>query len=385
MGKKKSKSPFIVGIMIGVGLGAGFVIGRIAAGGGAAIPPGQGVLTLLLLMPAYFLAVGLHEAGHAAAGAWMNFDLRMYVVGPFMWQKNSSGWRFKWNKNVNISGGLVIALPVTMEKLARRFSIYILGGAISSLLLAAIAFAGNRLFVRFNQDAAAEVIATFFSILAVLSLFIFLITMVPVRMGGFYTDGARALRFLRGGEIAQFEVLLMKIVTGSTAGVRPKLLNTDEIREAISLAAKLNSPMKVYLHSYLYQSAFDKENLEEAENHLQEYMAGVDEIPDGFKGSAFLDAAFFYALVRRDQIKAEEFWNQYKPSAVISKALVLATEAAMMSLQGNIQVASQKVEQAILEIPNMMDRGVAIALQDRLTQLKETLSVDQPKSMAISQ
>jgi hypothetical protein len=38
----------------------------------------------------------------------MNFDFRMYVVGPLLWDKEEKGWRFKWNKIVNTFGGFVI-------------------------------------------------------------------------------------------------------------------------------------------------------------------------------------------------------------------------------------------------------------------------------------
>jgi len=35
----------------------------------------------------------------------------MYVIGPFLWAKEQNNWLFKWNKNVNTAGGLVICLP----------------------------------------------------------------------------------------------------------------------------------------------------------------------------------------------------------------------------------------------------------------------------------
>jgi uncharacterized membrane protein len=84
-------------------------------------------------VPLFFIVIGVHAAGHAVAGVWVNFDFKMYVVGPFMWEKELTGWKFKWNKNVNTFGGMAICLPVRTENLPIRFSIYAPSGPIASL------------------------------------------------------------------------------------------------------------------------------------------------------------------------------------------------------------------------------------------------------------
>jgi hypothetical protein len=52
------------------------------------------------------------------------------------------------------------------------------------------------------------------------------------------------------------------------------------------------------------------------------------------------------------------------------KAQVLAIEAAIGKLKGD-PGANAKIEQALIEIPKMIDRGNSIALKEKLMTLKE--------------
>jgi hypothetical protein len=187
---------------------------------------------------------------------------------------------------------------------------------------------------------------------------------------GFYTDGARALRFLRGGDTSRFEILLMSIISKSTSGIRPRLLNKEEITEALALAIKLNAEMKVYVLYYLYHVAFDEGKFEEAEAYLKDYLADVESIPKGMRGSVFLDAAFFYAHVRKDLMQAENYWKLYVPSAIIPKAQVLATEAVLLQLKNDHERVVATIDMAIKEVPNMMDRGAGLVLREKLIEWK---------------
>jgi hypothetical protein len=128
--------------------------------------------------------------------------------------------------------------------------------------------------------------------------------------------------------------------------------------------------MTVYLHYYFYQFAFDSGNFDKAENHLKDYLDEIESIPKGIRGSAFLDAAFFYAVVRNDLAQAEQYWKLYEPSAILPKAQVLATEAAILNLKKDETARNIKIELALREIPNMIDRGAGIALHEKLMQLK---------------
>lgn len=371
---RKQKSPLQKALklllLVLIGGFLGYSVGKLLGNGAShsSMPTGTKLLLMLLMIPAYFLVIAWHEGGHALAGTRVGFDFRAYVVGPFMWEKEQGGWHFRWNKNVNLAGGMVICLPIGTEDLRRRFSIYAAGGPVASLVLAVLAF------VLFQSIPTGSLwlkgLEVFFMITTLFSTLIFLVTAIPLHMGGFYTDGARIMRLQRGGDVARFEILTLKIITSASSGVRPKLLNMAEIEEAQALATKLNEPFGVYLHSFLHQASFDQGDLEKAEKHLQDYLEAAEQIPEGIRNLVWLDAAFFYACGKKDLAQAEHFWLKFKPSALIPKAQILATEAVIYVLKQDFDKACASIAAAKLALPNMMDKGAAVVLLERLERLE---------------
>jgi len=205
--------------------------------------------------------------------------------------------------------------------------------------------------------------------LAFLSLLIFLVTIIPIHVGGFSSDGARILRFLKGGETAEFEIVLLKIISTSTSGTRPKYYNNADIDHAFVLAQKLNAPQGVYLHSFAHQMAFDNGDIDTAEKHLQAYINNADEVPEGMRSAVWIDAAFFYSYAKKDLTSATKYWDKYKPSAILPKAQIYATEAAIAHLKGDDELMHNRISASLKELPNMIDRGLAEALRDKLEKM----------------
>ncbi len=373
MKKKKNNLTRVItiAIMFVAGGGIGY-LGAIVGGKAAASLAAPVMIALaLLFIPAFFLVIAMHEGGHAWAGVRMNFDFRTYVVGPFLWDKQQDGWKFMWNKNINTSGGLVICIPTGTDNLAKRFSFYAAGGPLSSLVFAGVSlgvFLVGRHYL--GQSVASQIFIYFWLMTAFLSVMIFLVTAVPLHAGGFSSDGARVLRFMRGGDVARFEVLLLKILSSSMAGIRPRQFNKAELQEAHELATKLDAPMAVYVSYLYYQFALDSGEIEEAELHLNEYLARAEEVPEGMRGSVWLEAAFFYAVVRQELMKAEEYLSRYKPSALIPLAVEYATRAAIARMKNEHTGFQSWIEKAERALPDMMDRGVMQVVRERIDQMK---------------
>lgn len=365
MRAKGKKKPKILNLLIAVALGGaiGFFIGKFGLQAGKSLPSEMIWIWAITLIPSFFFVIGFHEAGHAVAGISQKFDFRMYVVGPFMWDKEKDGWKFKWNKNVNTAGGLVICLPTQTKNLKKNFAIYAAGGPLASLLLTLVSFTIYLLLRPLT-------VSYFFSFVSFLSFLIFVATILPFQAGGFTSDGGRILNLIRGGDKSRFELLILKIITETTGGKRPSLLNLEELTEASSLATKLNAPFGVYIHGYFYQAMWDRGDLVAAEKYLDDYVSEIDRVPPGIDSIVWMDAAFFYAFAKNDLEKATYYWNQFKPSAMIPKAQVLATEAAIHKLKGESEGTVSKIKMAIDELPNMLDKGLAIALKERLLQLQ---------------
>lgn len=364
-------------LIMTIGGGAiGFFVAQAGMKASSHLPPTVMFPLLALLIPSFFLVIALHEGGHAFVGVKVNFEFRFYVVGPFLWEKESGQWKFKWNKNVNTFGGMVLCLPTDSNNLSKRFALYAAGGPLASLLTALLFVAVHALLVTSTSSTVVMQILTHWTwVLFLLSSVIFLVTAVPFHSKGFSSDGARVLRLYRGGDTATFEVLLLKFIASSSNGMRPSALNRKEMKEALQLAEKIQAPMGLYFHYYYFYHAFDTQDINLAEEHLLAYVSKSHLIPQGLHYGVYLDAAFFYAAAKRDLEKAEYYYQQFKPSALLSKSQVHATEAAIAMLKKEYSQATLLIDKAKTEIPNILDRGIGVFIEEKLGEMKREVSV----------
>jgi hypothetical protein len=373
--KKKKTLSFIIFFSISIVIG--YFIGMLIGESSLVVSKTTLIIVLLSLIPSFFIVIAIHEAGHAYAGIKVNFDFRMYVIGPFLWAKEQNRWLFKWNKNVNTAGGLVICLPIDTYNLNKRFATYAAGGPLASLLLAVLSFLFFVIIKNLNTQnhLGLEITSSLFLLIAVFSFFILLATAIPFHTGGFSSDGARVLRILNGGEAARFELLILKMISLSTSGTRPKEIDINELTEALDIAKKLKLPQGVYLHGMLHQAEFDLGNIENAEIHLKNYLADIDEIPAGMHNIVYLDAVFFYAFAKEDLIVAENYWQKFKPNAFVTKAQIAASEACLLILRHDFTEVEAKIKTCLSEIPNMLDQGNGKALKEKMVLLQQQLEV----------
>jgi hypothetical protein len=358
-----------------IGGAVGYLVGKFVLKSSSAIPSTVLLAMLLLFVPAFLIVIAVHELGHVFAGLLMDFEFRSITVGPLMWEKEQGRIKFKWNKNINTAGGIALCLPKGSHNLARRFAFFAAGGPLSSIILAITGFVINRYIFNVDTDSGAAVliIEWFVKEIALLSAVIGLVTLIPMHTGGFSSDGARIINLLKGGDRSRFELLILKIFGAATSGVRPALYNMDDLNEAQALAVKLKAPFGVYIHSFFHQAAFDKADFDTAEMYLKQYIENADAVPDGVRGMVWLDAAFFYAYVRKDLTQALHYFNQFKPAAMIPKAQVSATEAAIAILQNEWDTASSAIHSAEMALADMIDKGNAIALNEKLLRMKELI------------
>lgn len=329
-------------------------------------------LIIIGIFPIYLLAIAVHEGGHALFGISQNFDFRMYVAGPFIFEKEVEQWKFKWNKSFNLFGGLVLCLPKDDVNLSKRFSIFVAGGPLASLISAFLCFGVFKLMGGTGEEYSVlhNSIALLLLLYSIFSGFIFLATILPFSAGGFHSDGARLIRFNKGGNTSKLEILILTIFSKISAGIRPKDYDVQELLEAKQLSNKIQDNYEVYFDGFLFQNAFDKYELESAENYLNEYLSNIEKVPEPVRGSLWLDAALFYAFGRKDLIKAKEYFAKYKPSPMIPKAQVLTTEASLLKLEGKMEEMNIKINQALAEIPSLIDKGLGNTFKLRLLEMR---------------
>ena len=122
-------------------------------------------MTIAFVLVAAFLAISVHEVGHALGGRLHGMRLSMLIVGPVHIQREADGrlgWRL--NRRLSLAGGVVSSVPTRTEGLRRAMLSFAAGGPVTSIVVGLLVFAvyvlsglgGDAVPDGSLQDALAE-------------------------------------------------------------------------------------------------------------------------------------------------------------------------------------------------------------------------------------
>lgn len=342
-------------ISIGVGGLIGYSIAKflIPAGAGEAykIPDGYGIWLLVLLPVMYLVVVGIHELGHVVAGKLNGFDFYGLTIGPFAWRPDETGKiRVRLNKNLNTAGGVAYMIPSGDKNLARRFASYAFGGPLVSLLLAGALYALSQVIA--PPAFGYYLLAT----MAILSLFIFVVTILPFRSGGFSSDGLRVLTFLRNGPTAKAELAMLRAMTHLKSGQPYAALPVEEMA-AVAEDESISEQLRVTVNYYRYLHALSDNDLATAGELLDGVMDRLEVYPAGTHGGFYLEQALFEARYRKDLPAAKAALSAYAPGPITDRLGEPLATAAVAALEEDISTLSAQLPLIYQQLPTTMDQS----------------------------
>jgi hypothetical protein len=194
--------------------------------------------TCLVILPAYYLTVLVHELGHLAAVLAVGFRWREFAVGPVVLRREAGGIGWHFVAARLLSGGQVQAVPPSSGGVRGRFLIVVAGGPIATaLVFAAIAFLDRGPWAKALLFANLLCVAT---------------SWLPYYAGGYVTD-AKAILLLRGhGAEGDGLAAMLYIIAQDTQGVLPRDWQAERLAQLETatdgpLAATASVLMLAYL------------------------------------------------------------------------------------------------------------------------------------------
>ena len=315
----------------------------------------------LLALPVLVLIVlGTHEIGHLLGGLSQGMRFLLLIVGPFGWHASVRGVRFEWNTSPALMGGIAAAVPTrTGASLGRQLLVLIAGGPVASLLLTIVAVA--------LAAVSGPRFAAYSIFVAAISFGIFLVTLIPVRSGGFMSDGMQIIDVLRGGHAVIERNALLRIFAQSLDGVRPRDWDASAIDELSSMASE--DPLRSTGGSlYLLYRAMDGGNAADIARYRQRLEDGVDGYPSGFRQSIHLELAIC-AWMAAD-VDAVRRHLQASQGGVAEKSRRLLARAALARLEGRHEDCERDRLLAIEALATASDAGQARLTADQLSMLE---------------
>lgn len=323
----------------------------------------QTALFITMLPVLYFLSIAIHEAGHVAGGLLAGYRVLLYIVGPFRLERTADGFKPGLNRNVLLAGGLAGMTPVGLHDLRRRTLIMVVGGPLVSLMagaqLLAIYHVLSPWVLRPDAAFAVRFGGLMIALLGLFSLMIGMITLVPAKSGGFYSDGARILRLMRVSDDTEREVALLALTGLSLGGTRPR--DWDAALVARGAGIRDGGPFEVNGRQFAYAHALDRGDIEAARAHLEAALAGLQHLPLASRGPLLLAAATFHALYDGDAEHARLLLVRAGVGASLLHAphqRVLA-EAAVRLAEGDVDGARERAAQVRRLLAGSVDRGGA--------------------------
>lgn len=314
----------------------------------------------LLVLPVLFLIVlGAHEVGHLIGGMSQGMRFLVLIVGPFGWHASVAGPRFEWNTNLALMGGIAATLPTEVgASLRRQMLVLVAGGPLASLLLTVLAVALASL-----SDPRFTAYGIF---IAATSFGIFLVTLIPVRTGGFMSDGMQIIDLLRGGSAVIERSAIMHIFAQSLDGVRPRDWDPSSIDELKRIGA--DDPLRsTGAALYLLYRAMDSRDTTDIERYGREIEEGLASYPTGFKQSLHVELAIC-GWLKGDADAVRRHLGESR-GGVVEKSRRLLAQAALARLESRSEDCERHRRLAIKALAKASDAGQGKLTEDQLAML----------------
>ena len=357
--------PVLVAALMGAcGLGLGYLLGKSAV----TLPwlrtrlDALSAVDLLVLPLLILLVLAVHELGHLLGGMSRGMRFLLLIVGPMQWVRSAEGVSFKWHRNVGLMGGLAAATPDPDRPLHPQLERLIVGGPLASLLLAAAAIGLST--VLDGRPGAYAAIVGFFSAT------IFLATATPLQAGGFMSDGMQLLELRRGGSAVTDRQLLMRLMSLSQAGTRPRDWDPELVRQALSLGESV--PLRrIAGRLFAFYHALDRGDAQDVAMHAAWLAGQLDGYPQGFRQSITLELCLVAAQAG-DLAAAREWWQRSR-GGVADAARRALSEASLAALEGDDARVRRSIAAGRKALSRGMDPGINVLTADQLDGLERRL------------
>jgi hypothetical protein len=255
-----------------------------------------------------------------------------FMVGPLQLDMTAAPWRWQRNRSWSLAGGLALAMPAPSTS-RRGLMVMVAGGPLASVLLAWLALAMAAVLPGWWSGLSGA--------LAVLSMLIAVMTLVPLR-AGLPSDGSQLIGLLRGDARTRERLVHVALLGATTAGTRPRdwdpgLLAQLDVRSSDTLT-RTNNLWFVAMH------AADRGQLEEADRRWRELAEIVNEADDsamapGVRATWALAIAAWVAIYGEDPATARA-WAGLATGAMTDLASRAFADAAISIAHGSDRAAA---------------------------------------------
>ncbi|MFO7537653.1 MAG: M50 family metallopeptidase [Chloroflexota bacterium] len=353
----------------------GIILGIIVIALPGPLMPGTSLpVAVIGVLLCLYVAVALHEVGHALGGKVAGYHLVFLIVGPLRLGREIGGWRLRLlPQNIFSFSGWAYSVPTQRDGWRWRRLLFILGGPLASLLLA-FAVIGLRLIWQDAVISPSVALALHFMTFAAIAVLPF--SIIPLVIRGIRNDALLFIDTLRiHGEQARRQQALAWLLAQAFQGKRSRDTDTAVLSEALYPAD--GSPEESLASIWGYYHELDRQRPYQAAAYLDRALSILQQEPQpALRSLCAMDAAFFEAwhgqrpAVAADWLKLVNLSQASHPTNAVEMELVYRrSRAAVLHANGEHEAAQKEAQQGLAILPRLVDQGGVKIEKEWLEQL----------------
>ena len=310
-------------------------------------------LSIAVAMP---LTIVLHELGHALLGRAAGGVLLRLGVGPWRCSRFRSGFRWDRARSLKGIGGFVQTLLPADGRFRRSMSLMLIGGPLANLLTAAACAVPL-------VAGAAWPVKIFALTLMLISLLIGVINLLPLRVGGFMTDGLQLLRLWTRPDAMLHSQRLARLARASVDGIRPRDLDASDLA---AFDPHTSTGFERFIALLLHSATlYDRGEHAAAREMLDRALADWEQWPDGFRQLLALAAAGLSAEVDADA-GAAKAWLAKVEGGLVEDYQIAWVEALIAGLEGRDNDHANALDRVRAGLDDTIYRGDERVYREKL-------------------
>jgi hypothetical protein len=267
------------------------------------VPLGQ--FTIVIIFLTGFLQVLVHELGHTLTGVLLGMKLRMFLAGPFLFQKQEGKWEFKFELGgiLGDTGGTGV-VPTSPNHPLWHDVCVTLAGPLTNLVLGLAA-----LGIAFAAEPESSLqLAGFTALFGAFNLVTFVTNLIPLRVGTHYSDGARIYQLISRGPWADFHRVVWSVGSSVVTPLRPRDWDLEAMTRASNgiRTGAHGLILRLWIHTY----HMDWGRFEEARIALNDAEHVYHESASDIRVELYTIFVFGAAYATRDAVATREWWNR---------------------------------------------------------------------------
>jgi hypothetical protein len=314
----------------------------------------------VLLLPALYVTIAVHEVGHLLAGRIVGMRPGGIIIGGIVIFKSGDRWLTRFDYRRMFSGGIAKVLPQERDFRPACYGWMIAGGPLASLVFTV---ACGLVELRYGRGTWG-----WLDTLLLTALLLTVVSLIPISSGLNRSDGARLWMLMRRPEQSRPWMALLALQTEETRGVLPRDWDLELVSQM--LTASPSSGEYPFIQLLAFYRCTDQKKEEVALQHLENALANSASAGKILRQCIFLEAASSSAFSRGNASQART-WVE-RAGEVKEPVSTDSVEAAIAIREERYGDALQFLASARARIERRkLDSGLARFAKEKLSEYED--------------